>query len=499
MTVSSSGFVIVTDRDNNRLQKFQLDGTYVGQVLGSEITQPRGITTGADDSIYVTGIINIEGLDKSVIAKLDGAETIVDIIIDLTNQFDTPTDVAVTSGLMYVADTGKQVVFVFENPGLGWSFKETWDISHESDINPVNPSGVAVDSNGRVYVVDNGNDKIKVYSSNGGLQALWGSSGSGNSEFDNPWDVFVDDNNYVYVVDQGNHRIQKFDSSGAFITAFGDYGAGPGEFSSPSHIYETGNGTAYITDAGNNRVHIWDCSHKLCSPMGVLLDVSNDTVLPWEWVVNDTYSWHERVWYGSDDVIIKLNNILKKGCGGEECLDCMIVGDDCLVPFSFRTDRTNNFTSTHIGGNLMVDDINFSYWIVDTLAKVPYGSRLRVSEGGNWSLGYMCNGTAYGGGVFISVLVPADCKMLCNPITYTPNIPPSRADAHDALDDAMYRLLDQKLDVTPKDGFIDKFDIDDDGTRETCFDSEYMWFDAKDELGIQSMWGPETARLVVWT
>ena len=442
--------------------------------------------------------MDVGGPYKPAIVAFDTTYSLVDIILDLANPFDNPTDVAVHSSNLYVADTGEDTIFVFEDEGSGWDFKERWDISSATDSNPPNPSGIAVDSSGQIYVVDNGNNVIKIYDETGTQINTWGSTGTGNGEFNHPWDVFIDKNDFVYIVDQGNHRIQKFEHEGTHTTSFGENGNGPGEFGTPTFIHETGNGTVYVTDTGNNRIHIWDCTHKLCAPMNALLDVENDTKPPWEWNTTGKITHQERIWNDTTNILNKLNNILRRGCTVEDCHDCIIIGEDCVIPFSFRTNYSATLAQTQIGGSLIVDDINFSYWIVDTIAEVPYGSRFRLSEGGNWTVGYICNGTAYGGGLYASFLVPEDCKIRCDPITYLHGIPPSGRDEHDAIDDAMYRLLDQELDTTPKDNFIEKLDIDDDGVPETCFDPEHMWFDAKDEIGIQSLWGPETAKLIVW-
>jgi hypothetical protein len=52
----------------------------------------------------------------------------------------------------------------------------------------------------------------------------WGSTGSGDGEFDNPYGVAVAASGNFYVADSDNHRIQKFDSSGTFLTQWGSSG-----------------------------------------------------------------------------------------------------------------------------------------------------------------------------------------------------------------------------------------------------------------------------------
>ena len=48
----------------------------------------------------------------------------------------------------------------------------------------------------------------------------WGSSGSGNGQFGEPTDVAVDGAGNVFVVDPTNKKVQKFTPSGAFLTGF---------------------------------------------------------------------------------------------------------------------------------------------------------------------------------------------------------------------------------------------------------------------------------------
>lgn len=51
----------------------------------------------------------------------------------------------------------------------------------------------------------------------------WGTQGSGDGQFLNPEGLAVDKNAKVYVADQGNFRIQKFSSDGTFITKWGSF------------------------------------------------------------------------------------------------------------------------------------------------------------------------------------------------------------------------------------------------------------------------------------
>ena len=60
------------------------------------------------------------------------------------------------------------------------------------------------------------------------FKGMWGSFGNGDGQFHYPMGISVDSNGNVYVVDSGNNKIQKFNKRGIFLDKWGSYGIGDG-------------------------------------------------------------------------------------------------------------------------------------------------------------------------------------------------------------------------------------------------------------------------------
>ena len=73
------------------------------------------------------------------------------------------------------------------------------------------PRGVAVNSEGDVYVADTGNNRIQKFTTFGKLLREWGSEEKEQGQFNKPRGEAVDSQGDVYVADTENSRIQKFE------------------------------------------------------------------------------------------------------------------------------------------------------------------------------------------------------------------------------------------------------------------------------------------------
>jgi hypothetical protein len=98
------------------------------------------------------------------------------------------------------------------------------------------------------------NHRIQKFDGSGTFLTKWGSSGTGDGQFDHPVGVAVDGLGNVYVTDGFNHRNQKFDGSGTFLTKWGTLGTGDGQFDYPGDIAVDGSGHVYVTDLNIQRI-----------------------------------------------------------------------------------------------------------------------------------------------------------------------------------------------------------------------------------------------------
>ena len=146
-----------------------------------------------------------------------------------------------TDGRILIVDRDAHQVLVFDGDGgLQSALGERHVAAFQAPFN--HPTGVAVASDGEVYVSDGyGNSCVHRFSADGRHLQTWGRPGAGPGEFTTPHAVWVDRQNRVLVLDRENNRVQVFDRDGAYLDEWPD-------LYHPMDVYEDADGFVYVTD-----------------------------------------------------------------------------------------------------------------------------------------------------------------------------------------------------------------------------------------------------------
>ena len=193
------------------------------------------------------------------------------------------TGIAVNSeGSIFVGDSGRKRVLVF-TPGTA----EPAVFGNPEDFG--RPSGIAVDNKEKhVLIADTVKHAVFVYDYAGTRLFTIGGRGREPGKFNFPYDLTVGKDGRIYVLDSGNFRVQMFDSTGKFLRAFGGVGSEPGTFARPKGIALDSEGHIYVVDAAFANFQIFDEFGQVLLSVG-----SNGTepgmfILPFGIAIDDT-------------------------------------------------------------------------------------------------------------------------------------------------------------------------------------------------------------------
>jgi len=176
--------------------------------------------------------------------------------------FGGVSGVAVNSqGQIYVLHRAEHPVVCFEPTG---EYVRAW-----GDDLIGSGHGLRIDREDNVWVTDTEHHLVYKFDPRGELLLTLGQPdkpGLGHDQFDKPTDVNFGPGGEIYVTDgYGNSRIMKFNAKGEFLTTWGEAGSGPGQFNAPHAVVIGKDGRVIIGDRDNDRIQIF-------TPEGELLE-----------------------------------------------------------------------------------------------------------------------------------------------------------------------------------------------------------------------------------
>lgn len=234
IAINSLGEVFVADTNNHKIRKISTTGivtTFAGSTFGfadgtgtnAKFYAPLGIAIDSNNNLFVTDSYNykVRKITPSGVVTTFAGSTIG--YTDATGtaaQFDRPMGIAIdTNGNLYLADANNKKIRKITSSGVVSTLAGSnsgYSDGLGSTAQFANPLGVATDLQGNVYVADMDNQAIRKITPDGMVSTFTGATGGGYldgaitaAKFRNPTGVATDVNGNLYVADELNHKIRK--------------------------------------------------------------------------------------------------------------------------------------------------------------------------------------------------------------------------------------------------------------------------------------------------
>ena len=233
--------VFICDRQNNRIQVFDLVGNFLRKfgTQGSGNNNfffPDGITTDGTDLYIVDGSnhrIKKHQIDGTFLLEFGSRGNGDD-------EFEYPVGIKFLNGNLYIADKVNGRIKIHSLTGVFISELTGFNFPESSDI-----------INSLLAVSDSANKEIKTFQ---------GITQVGDSSFNYTYPTSITEAEGILVTsDQQGNQLVFLDQDLKLISTFGSAGAGQDEFFFPSFtFYDQANARLYVVDSGNHKIKYYE-------------------------------------------------------------------------------------------------------------------------------------------------------------------------------------------------------------------------------------------------
>jgi len=246
--VGDKGY-FVTDPANNTLIAYD----FFGQVINkkTDLKSPLGIAVGKSNNIFVA-----ETGSKSV-SIYDSGFNLIGYLGSGDNEFLLPNHIVVgeSNGIetVFVSDSLANEIKIYQQNKL----VKRLGVQGGNPGQFLFPAGLAINNQNELLVVDQGNDRVQVFTLDGIFKrsfslakpGTFGVSGRAQG-------IATDQNGRIYVADMLQCLIKIFDANGTYLYSYGKNGFGSGKLYNPSDIAIDKFSRAYIASPNSSKIEI---------------------------------------------------------------------------------------------------------------------------------------------------------------------------------------------------------------------------------------------------
>ncbi len=251
MCLDASGMLWIADSENDRLVRMDPDSGQMLQKITRNLDEPIGLQLDAQGQIWTSSH------DNNLIFCFDANGTFLSAYDNAGEVFDKlrgPSDIALASGVMYIADHENHRIVVRD--GQGQTLR-TFGAYGGAPGLLNNPQFVALGPDGTVWVSEVGNDRISVFTPEGIFLKTLAAGGDLPGLLEDPTGLDFDSQGRLWIAEASNDRIQVFDQEGQFQEFIAEPGDDQGKLDNPQDLFVGQDGRVYLPEFYNNRVSVF--------------------------------------------------------------------------------------------------------------------------------------------------------------------------------------------------------------------------------------------------
>ncbi|MBI5409035.1 MAG: hypothetical protein HZA14_06685 [Nitrospirae bacterium] len=244
----------VTDVGKHRILVFDSNGR-----LSAELKEIEGIKTPISIVVDKKGMIYLIDAQLSNVTVLDYQGRLIDVF-DKDYLFSGES----TKPYRLFKSHDDGIYLMSSNTRLYKIDPDSHKVApFKLNIDPNKPELVMVltattDSSGNIYFGDMRPGQVVVFDGSGNYLKRIGEPGGGDRQISRPTGVAVDKEGRTFVVSTIRHMVLCYDSDGRFVWEFGGMGTSPGYFYLPTKIVSDGENRLYVLDASLKRVQVFE-------------------------------------------------------------------------------------------------------------------------------------------------------------------------------------------------------------------------------------------------